>query len=209
VSVTAIVLAGGRSRRFGGDKLAADVGGTAMLAATIAAVAPVADRVIVAGPRLPDDVPGEPPITLLGDAEPFAGPLVALAGVLAGVLGGSLAGGEPAPGGVAIVVGGDMPSLVPAVLVRMIDTLDSDPGLDAVLLGLEGADRRRVLPLALRVEPAARAARDATGAGERSLQAFVDRLAHVELDPASWRGLDPDARTLVDVDTRADLDRLG
>ena len=213
MTLTAIVLAGGRSRRFGADKLAAALGDTSVLAATIEAVAPLAERVIVAGPAAPHGLVTDVPITVLPDAQPFEGPLAALAAVL-----GSIPSfPTPGPDDAAIVVGGDMPRLVAAVLVRMLDVLDVDTTVDAVILGraqaATGADRgepprRQVLPLALRVQPASRAAREAVEAGQRSLQALLDRIAAVELPTADWLALDPEARTLTDVDTRADLDRI-
>ena len=45
--VTGIVLAGGRSTRFGGDKLAAEIGGRPLLHLAIEAVAGVVDEVVV------------------------------------------------------------------------------------------------------------------------------------------------------------------
>lgn len=209
--ITAIVLAGGRSSRFGEDKLGVDVGGRSMLAATVAAVAPLADGVAVAGPSLFDADLGDTPVALFRDREPFGGPLRGLANVLDHAI--------PTPGHLAVVVGGDMPAIVPAVLVRMLDILDVDPSVDAVLLGRPderesavdaggGAHRRQALPLALRIDRAAAAAREAVAAGDRSLQALVDRLAHVELPAAAWLPLDPAGRTIFDVDTPADLDRL-
>ena len=212
MTVTAIVLAGGRSSRFGADKLAAGLDGGSVLASTIAAVAPLADGLIVAGPRLPDGVAGtDVPVTFLADLDPFAGPLAALANVLGSRAGDP--GGRGDPGDLGIVVGGDMPRLVPAVLVAMLDVLDQDWTVDAVFLGPRPAaagtlPRRQALPLAIRLEPAAQAARDAIAAGERSLQAFIDRLAHAELPARRWLALDPDGLTLIDVDTRDDLDRL-
>ncbi len=212
MSVTAIVLAGGASRRYGSDKLAADLDGAPVLARTIEAVAPLADGVLVAGPRLPEGlVGGDVPIALIADEAPFAGPLAALANVLPPVSFGSAELG--------IVVGGDMPRLVPAVLVAMLDVLDQSPPVDAVVLVAPPAStspsagpatpaRRQVLPLAIRLEPAARAARAAVESGERSLRAFLDRLVVVELPAHRWLALDPDGATLTDVDTRADLDRL-
>ncbi|HET9851401.1 MAG TPA: NTP transferase domain-containing protein [Candidatus Limnocylindrales bacterium] len=213
MTLIAIVLAGGRSSRFGEDKLAAALGDTSVLAATIKAVAPLADRVIVAGPSLPRALEGDVPIVLLPDARPFEGPLAALAAILA-----SLPGlPTPGPDAAAIVVGGDMPALVPAVLVRMLDVLDVEKSADAVILGRPEAAtgaapgapaRRQVLPLAIRVQPGSCAAREAVEAGQRSLQALLDRIAAIELPAAHWLALDPDGRTLTDVDTRADLDRI-
>jgi molybdopterin-guanine dinucleotide biosynthesis protein A len=221
VTVTAIVLAGGRSTRFGADKLAAKLGATSVLAATIEAVATVADRIVVAGPSAPDRLSvGGIEITVAPDAEADRGPLAALAGVL-----GSLpVVAAPGPDAAAIIVGGDMPRLVSSVLVRMLDELDVDPTVDGVYLGTpataeaSGAptgispiepSRRQVLPLAVRVQPAERAAREAVRAGRRSLQSLVEAMAAIELPAAAWLPLDPDALTLTDVDTRRDLDRLG
>lgn len=204
-----IVLAGGRSARFGADKLAAELGGRSVLAATVAALGPLVDGVIVAGPALPDDVRDAhvAPIALVRDPEPFAGPLAALANVLRWTT-------PEAAADLAIVVGGDMPALVPAVLRSMLDRLEAERGVEAVMLeappiaGGSDAARRSVLPLALRVGPAAAASSAAMQAGDRSLQSLVDRLASVELPAAAWLALDPDAQTLADVDTPADLGRL-
>lgn len=210
MSVIGIVLAGGRSSRFGGDKLAADLDGESILAATIAAVASAAETVIVAGPELPDrSRVDDANVALIRDDEPFAGPLAALGGVLRDA--------DADPTDLTIVVGGDMPRLMPAVLRSMLDVLREDDAIDAVLLGRpetgSPADagrppRRPVLPLAVRVGAAARAAAFALASGDRSLQALVDRLVHVELPASTWLAIDPEARTLLDVDTPSDLDRL-
>ena len=212
MSVHAIVLAGGRSRRFGSDKLAAALGDGTILTSTIRAVSSVADAVIVAGPKLPDEHrAAETPVLQLDDREPFSGPLMALAGALELET-------IAADMDLVLVVGGDMPRLVPAVLVAMIDTLDVDPTIDAVLLGRPEAAidagpsepmRRPVLPMVLRHRPASGAAREAVGAGQRSLQALVARLSTAVLPASVWLGLDPDGSTLTDVDTPADLERLG
>jgi len=207
--ITGVVLAGGRSARFGADKLAAELNGRSVLAATIAALEPLVDGLFVAGPALPEDLPAaaDTPIRLVRDPEPFAGPLAALANVL------HLATPDAAAD-LAIVVGGDMPRLVPAVLRSMLDRLESDQRVEAVLLGApplaHGSDpaRRPVLPLALRVAPAGEAARRAIEAGDRSLQSLVDRLDSVELPAVAWLALDAEAKTLADIDTPADLERM-
>ena len=205
MSVIGIVLAGGRSSRFGGDKLASELDGETLLEAAIGAVASVADRVVVAGPSLPDGSRAEVPVTLVRDAEPFAGPLVALAGVLSKA--------NSAPSDIAIVAGGDMPSLVPQVLGAMLDRLLEDPPVDAVTLegtdeGGEVRSRTQVLPVALRVGPAGHAALAAIESGSRSLLSLLERLAHAELPADRWLALDPAAKTLLDVDTSSDLERI-
>jgi molybdopterin-guanine dinucleotide biosynthesis protein A len=208
---TGIVLAGGRSSRFGSDKLATEFEGRSLLAATIGALLGLVDKVVVAGPALPAGfTSGEVNVVRIGDSEPLAGPLAALANVL-----GTVVDADPVAD-LAIVVGGDMPRLVPGVLRLMLDRLDDSRAIDAVLLelptsgdaGRARASGRAVLPLAIRVEAATQAAAAAVGAGDRSLQALVDRLRYVELPSSAWLALDPDANTLLDVDTVADLERI-
>ena len=201
--VSAIVLAGGRSRRFGSDKLAAELDGASLLSATVAPVTPLVDRVTVAVARLSDELlAAEVPVVLVHDREPFGGPLAALANVL------EQAVDLDPEMDLAIVVGGDMPRLVPSVLRAMIERLQADPFLEAVILESPDAARRQVLPLALRAGPARRSAREVLALEDRSLRLLVDRLRTVELPVAVWRPLDPEGRTLADVDTPADLERL-
>lgn len=203
MTVTAIVLAGGRSTRFGADKLAAELDGASLLARTIDAFEGLVDDVIVAGPALPERDTGTAPVALVTDLAPFEGPLAALANVLEGA--------RPEPRDVAIVVGGDMPRVVPRVLVAMLDRLDGDPAIDAVLLGRpqgSSTGRRQVLPLVVRAAAGKAAALQAVESGDRSLQSLVERLAHLEMPSDEWLPLDPEAATLTDIDTRADLDRL-
>lgn len=201
----AIVLAGGRSRRFGADKLNAELDGETLLALTIGAVAKVVDGVTVAGSSLPERYRGDVPVTIIHDVEPFGGPLVALANVLANA--------QLDADGVAVVVGGDMPLLVPGVLRAMLKALETDEQVDALILQSQSdagahAARIEVLPMALRLRPSRREASAALAAGQRSLAGLLDRLAHAELPWARWQALDPAADTLFDVDTVADLQRF-
>jgi molybdopterin-guanine dinucleotide biosynthesis protein A len=202
VGATAIVLAGGRASRFGGGKLAAQLDGMTLLDRAIAAVAAVAEDILVAGPVRSDwrRLPGVS-IRNVVDAEAFAGPLAALAGALGA-----------AQGTRAIVVGGDMPRLVPAVLAAMLEVLELDPGLDAVTLAPNGPGegdppRPQVLPLAVRVESVARAAGKAVIGGDRSLVRLLDRLRWIEIPAAEWLVLDPNGQTVLDIDVPADLER--
>ena len=113
VLATGIVLAGGRSTRFGADKLAARIDGRPLLHHAILAVASVADEVVVvigsdgARPSLPTDA--DVPVRVVRDAIAGRGPLAGLA-----------AGLEAAHGSLALLVGGDQPWLSPAVLAELL-----------------------------------------------------------------------------------------
>lgn len=199
--VTAIVLAGGRSTRFGSQKLEAEFEGRPLLEHAIAALADVAGTIIVAGAPVPDPTPGNargPALRTVPDARPFEGPLAGLSGALGATT-----------AGMALVVGGDMPGLVPDVLRAMIERLAADEASDAVLLaGPTDAPRRQVLPLAIDVPRASSAAIVALEAGDRSLVRFLDRLRVITIPAADWLVLDPAGRTLLDVDLPDDVARI-
>ena len=191
-TVTAVILAGGRSSRFGRDKLAEPVDGRALLLHAIDGVAQLATEIlVVAAPGASPTLP--PNVTLIHDPVAFEGPL---AGLLAGL------GAATAP--VVLVIGGDMPTVVAAVLESMLRELD-EPGVDAV--ALEDEDRARPLPLVLRRAPALAAADRLFRDGERRLRALPEALTLRAIPEAAWRTLDPEGRTLRDVDTPADLAR--
>ena len=205
MSLSAIVLAGGRSSRFGGAKLQALVDGIPLLDRAVRATAEVAAEVIVVGPASGDvgltELDGLPTgvrIEIVLDPVAGAGPLVGLGTGLATVT-----------GDLVIVVGGDMPRLEPSVLRAMLARLEVASAAggrspDAVLLGQPGGGRP--LPMALRAADAQRVVDEAVGAGETSLHAALARLTVVELPDDEWRRLDPAARSLLDVDTPADLE---
>jgi molybdopterin-guanine dinucleotide biosynthesis protein A len=191
--VSAIVLAGGRSRRFGRDKLAEPAGGRTLLQRAIAAVAPVASEVlVVAGPGAAPDVPAW--VRLVHDEKPFEGPL-------AGCLAGLLAVRES----LVIVVGGDMPELRPEVLAGLIRALEVS-AVDAS--ALEHLGRARPLPMALRTGSGTEVARRLLADRERRLGALLERLTVRVIPEVEWRPLDPSARTVFDIDEPDDLARL-
>ena len=188
--VSAIVLAGGRSSRFGRDKLVEPFGGQTLLERAIAGVGPLAaETIVVVAPDESRAVPGG--VIVTSDPTSFEGPLVGL-----------LTGLRRATGAVVLVAGGDMPTMVPSVLALLLDRLD-DPGIHAALLEQDG--HGRPLPGALRAAPAMAAAERLVSEGERSLRALYEAIPTEVVDAATWRALDPDARTVRDVDTPADL----
>ena len=189
-AVSGIVLAGGRSARFGRDKLAEPVGDTPLLHRAIDAVAAVAAEVIVVAP--PDSAPSIPDgVRLVHDSAPYEGPL-------AGCLTGLTAAREP----LVLVAGGDMPFLEPAVLELLVRTLAAS-ATDAVLLEHRG--RRQQLPFALRTGAGTDLATRLLAQGERRLGSIAEHLTVRVLLEGEWRPLDPEARTLRDVDEPDDL----
>jgi len=189
--IGAIVLAGGRSSRFGRDKLEEPIDGRPLLDHAIEAVRAVAtDIVVVAAPDANPDLPDG--VRLAHDPVAYEGPLAGLAAGLAAL--------DPAVDRL-IVVAGDMPTLVPAVLRRLLDTVASGP--DAAVLGRDGDTPP--LPLALRRRRAQAAVGPLLDAGERRLRAVPQALETEVIPEARWRLDDPAAATLRDIDTPGDL----
>jgi molybdopterin-guanine dinucleotide biosynthesis protein A len=189
--VGAIVLAGGRSSRFGRDKLAEPMDGRPMLERAIEAVGKVAtDVVVVAAPDVAHAIPSG--VAVARDRRAYEGPLAGLATGLAAL---------QREVELVIVVGGDMPTLVPAVLTRLLGLVDA---ADAVVL--EDDEGPRPLPMAARRSIVQPVADRLLAAGERRLRALLAELdAVVAIHPATWRVDDPAGETLRDVDVPEDL----
>ena len=199
--VSAVVLAGGRSSRFGRDKLAEPIGGRPLLEHAIDAVRPFVTQILVvgapaeAGPgwstRQDSELSLPPDVSLVQDSVAHEGPLV-------GLVGGLRAARET----LVVVVGGDMPTLVASVIEALLSELD-DPEIDAAILQHEG--RARPLPMAIRRAAGLAAAERLVEGGERRLRALGDALVTRVIAEPAWRLLDPDGLTIRDVDTPADL----
>lgn len=196
IGISGIVLAGGRSSRFGSDKLVARVDGERLLDRAVAALAAVSvEVVVVTEPGATREPPrAQPSVTVrvVADPESFGGPLVGL-----------LAGLEAASEPIVVVIGGDMPSVAPAVVRLLAGRLLADANHDAAILEARG--RRVPLPIALRTGAATTAARRLIGDGERRLRAIAERLRPIALAEGEWRPLDPAGDTLRDVDEPGDL----
>jgi molybdopterin-guanine dinucleotide biosynthesis protein A len=193
--VSGLVLAGGRSSRFGSDKLAARLGDRTLLDLAIGGVAAVASEIVVV--LAPGDErtldPIDRPIRLVVDPERHGGPLVGL-----------LAGLEAVEQPLVIVAGGDMPTLSAAVLGAMVRALEaSGTGWDGVILASRGD--RVPLPAVMRTGAATAIARQLVSDGERRLRSLFERLPTRALGEGEWRPFDPAGATLRDVDRPADL----
>lgn len=206
---TGIVLGGGRSSRFGRDKLVEPLGGEPLLWRPIRALAPVCrEIVLVLGPDGP--LPPLPPdvasiVRVARDPEPFGGPLVGLAAGLA-----------VATGRWVVVVAGDQPNLRPGLLGLLAELIATErasrtgavaDATRAVAL-VDEAGVTRPLPCALDREAAQVAAESLLTSGERRLRALLAALDVVAIPEAAWRSVDPDAGWTRDIDLPDDLLRV-
>lgn len=190
--MTGVVLAGGRSARFGRDKLREPYRGAPLVHHSILALSAVCGEVlVVAPPGERPDLPGGVPLLLQHDVAEGQGPLVAVSNALANVR-------TP----LALVVGGDMPELAGPVLLEMIRVAE-EADVDAI--ALREGERFRPLPVVLRLGRARPVAAGLVSSGERRLRTLLDALRVAVVDEPTWRNLDPAGRTLFDVDEPDDL----
>lgn len=191
--VAGIVLAGGRSSRFGPDKLAADYRGAPLLHRPVTRLAEIADEIVVV--IAPDSHEPAMPVGVVvrfaHDATPAQGPLAGAAAGLAAV-----------DVELAILVAGDMPELSTGVLLEML-RVAAERGIDAV--ALQDGDRFRPVPLIVRASAAREAAHVLLHRGERRLRALPQALRTAVIDEPTWVAIDPGRRTLIDIDEPGDL----
>jgi molybdopterin-guanine dinucleotide biosynthesis protein A len=178
--VTVVALAGGTSRRFGSDKLAAPLHGSTVLD-TVLGTLPPGWPVVVVGP-VRECVR---PVTWTREEPPGGGPL---AGVAAGV--------ERVATPLVAVVAGDMPYAGPA-LVTMVAALRTAPLEVGGVVAVDEQGVANPLLAAYRLD-ALRAALP-TPATDRPAKLLLE-VAHVEV-----RVTGPAGR---DVDTPTDLEEL-
>ena len=205
MSAVALVLAGGAAKRFGSDKLEVALDDRPLLHHAIEACAAMAPTIVLVlepeapPPLLPPSLGGR--LLVAHDRVAHQGPL---AGLAAGI---EAASAAVADADVAVVVGGDMPTLVPDVLRLLVERLDEPlaPGTsrpDAVTLEAEPA---ATLPLAVRIAPAADEARTLLSTNRRSLRELLGQLRSTRVEAAIWRALDPEGLTISDIDTPDEL----
>ncbi|HEV8545419.1 MAG TPA: molybdenum cofactor guanylyltransferase [Candidatus Limnocylindrales bacterium] len=193
--VSGVVLAGGRSSRFGSDKLAARYGDLPLLDRAVGAIArQSAEVIVVVAPSDERALPSASvPVRRAVDPEPFGGPLVGL-----------LAGLEAAREPIVLVAGGDMPTMSDAVLGALVRALVSaEESAQAAVLVQRGV--AQPLPAAVRNGAATQVARALIADGERSLVALVARLPTRRVEEIEWRSLDPEGETLRDIDRPGDI----
>jgi molybdopterin-guanine dinucleotide biosynthesis protein A len=188
--VSAIVLAGGRSSRFGRDKLAEPIDGRPLLEHAIDAVRPFAtELLVVAAPDASLTVAED--VYVVHDPSPFGGPLLGLA-----------TGLDHAREAIVLLTAGDVADLVPEVVEMLLTALD-EPGREIAVLA--DGDRPARFPMAMRRDAARDAAARVIASGDRRLLSLIDDLVSTVIEEHAWRAADPGGRSMRDIDTPADL----
>ena len=170
MTLAAIVLAGGESRRFGADKLSADLDGQTLLERVVSALPPEA-VVYVVGPTRPLGRP----VTWLREEPAGGGPAAAMVCGLKAALDASAT--------LFVVLPGDAPDAARAA-DRLVSRLVAEPDLGAVVAA-EAGGQLQPLQLALR-RPAALQLVAAAGP-EAGANASARALVHVLDPPAATR----------------------
>jgi molybdopterin-guanine dinucleotide biosynthesis protein A len=197
MTLWAVVLAGGASSRFGGDKLEARLDGRRLLERSVDGL-PGGTHLVVVGPdRGPLDrglLDRGWPVTYVCEDPPGGGPAAGMVAGLAAAL------ADSADGDLFVVLPGDAPAAGEAAN-RLVRQLLTDPDVVAVV-ATDAANREQPLQLALRqvaVERLIFAAGPAGAAGWSArflLRSLGDELRRAPL-PERLHG---------DIDTAADLD---
>ncbi len=195
---SAVVLAGGLSRRLGQDKrrlrLWGEAGPTLLERTVATAGALCADVVVVLND--PADW-GHLPARLVGDRYPDGG-----------ALGGIASGLAAAREGFALVLACDMPLLSPPLLRAML-ALPRDYDVLAPRALTPGATRNRqgVEPLhAIYSRACLAPIRAALAAGQRQIAAFFPAVRVAYLDPAEIRRHDPMGHSFLSINTVEQMD---
>ena len=184
--ISAIILAGGQSRRMGRDKALIDFQGRPIIAHVVDTLLTLSDDVVVVSNRF--DVYGSFGARVVADYDPPCGPL-----------GGMAAGLQAIQHELAVVTACDMPFLSVPLLSWLIDQA---PDYDAVV-PRTGAEFEPLHAVYRRtcLDPIGQC----LAQGDRRVISFFARVRLRVIEEAAWRALDPTGRSLVNLNTPADL----
>ena len=189
---SALILAGGESRRFGGPKALVEIAGRPLIAHVAHAMASLAEETIVSvdGPEREAQIrPVLPGVAFAHDVRHDRGPIEGFHG-----------GFQAARGDIVLVAPCDAP-LLRASLYRLLLEVIGDH--DAAVPKLDVPDPVRAVYRRDRVMEVLE-----TSSTVRSPSALVDRLKSVYVPTERLRGIDPDLSSFVDVNTPIDLDEV-
>jgi len=182
---TAVILAGGESRRMGRDKAHVEFRGKSLLNHAIANLSPLFDEIVLSV-REPLSIDlSQSNIVQVMDAGEGRGPMMGIVASMAQVRTGWV-----------FVTGVDMPFVVPAVLQQMADQRS---GHDAVLAKVDGC--LQPMPAFYAKGACFPAMQSRVAEGRRSLMRLIPSLNTAILTEKELRPLDPGLRSFTDFDT--------
>ncbi len=186
----AIVLAGGRSERMGQDKALLRRNGVTLLETVVTTLRPLVGEIVIVADRagrydLPD-------CRVVGDLYPNTGPL-----------GGILTGLAALGPGAHLAVACDMPTLQPAVLRLLLDSVT--PEWEVIVPSVGG----RMEPLcAVYANTAARSLQEFHRRGGLALHRALSTMHTLRIPEEELRRYDPSLLTFTNLNTPHDLERL-
>lgn len=192
--LTGILLAGGRSTRFGSDKATALLAGRPLLAHVVEALALACDEIVVVRARGQQLPAISVPVRIIEDEYEAAGPL-------AGIVTGLTATTTP----LAFVVSTDAPLLRPA-LVDALAARARATAADVVCPHASGYPQPLVS--IYRVETCLQPFREAVDAGNLKITTAFSSLLVEAFDEASIRAADPGLDSFLNANTPEALDAI-
>lgn len=188
--VTALILAGGKARRLGGiAKHEIEVEGRTIFERQVAVLAPRVEEILVATSH---DIAG---YRCVRDVLPDVGPLAGIAAGMAAMMTPWL-----------LVVAGDMPYLAPSVVDLLLSRASESE--DAVAFRIGGLPEPLVCMLHARAQPAVD--RRIENGRYKVAGLFTEERLHVTwIEERELRAVDPDLRSLSNINHPSDLRRPG
>ncbi|GEM_PF-2913692 len=182
----AVILAGGRSARFGSDKALAPIGTRSMLEHTAHALATAGFDIAISTSHATHAQCGYP---VIWDSDPLRGPLYALCNIC-----------EYFPQTTVFVVACDTPFLTPTLAEWMWQQ-----HADHAITVLASAQRASPLPGMYRTDLLP-IIRTCLAHGAQSLHALLRATPqHLIIPLEQWRAIDPHGCALININTREDL----
>ncbi|HQE97283.1 MAG TPA: molybdenum cofactor guanylyltransferase [Methanothrix sp.] len=202
---TAVILAGGASRRLGAEKSLLLFDGKPLLCWTVQRLSFVAEETIVVARDeahsrrlekvLSQFLPGSIKLAMAWDSLPGYGPV---AGIAAGL--------QRARGEFAIATACDLPFLSPRVVEKLFITAEEDPGCGGAV-PVQANGFFEPLHCVYHREKMRQACEKAMAAGERRIFAPLQEIGIRHVAVELLRPLDADLLTFFNLNTREDMER--
>ena len=189
--ITSIVLAGGKGRRLGKDKLQEVVGGRPLLQRVIDSLSPISERILVVtaqGQKRPAIQATQSKVASVPDIYPGRG-----------ALGGIYTGLTAAKSQYSLVVAADMPFLNPDLLQHLVSVA---PGFDVVMPRIDG----EIEPLhAVYSRDCLPAIQEQIERNQLQIRIFLERVRVRYVELAEIDRFDPRHMSFFNINTPEDL----